>query len=109
MFVQMKKWIVTEGNSDKILEKFAQRKSKPSMIDSRDGFIGRKILVKKVRRGEEEVIMMVRWESEEAIKAWEKSPEHIASHKAKIAAGDSKREQPDYVISQERGHYYTVD
>lgn len=109
MFIQKKKWIVTEGNSDKILEKFKQRKEKPSMIESREGFIGREILVKKVRRGEEEVIMMVRWESEEALKAWEKSPEHIAGHKAKIAAGNARPEQPEYVISIERGLYYTVD
>ena len=39
--------------------------------------------MKNVRRGEEEVIMIVRWESEEAWKAWEKSPEHIAGHKEK--------------------------
>ena len=109
MFVQMRKWIVTEGNSDKILEKFKKRSDKPSLLESREGFIGREILVKKVRRGEEEVIMMVRWESEEAWKAWEKSPEHIAGHKAKIAAGNAKPEKPDYVISMDRGMYYVVD
>ena len=109
MFVQMRKWVVSEGNSDKIIEKFMKKKDKPSILESREGFIGREILVKKVRRGEEEVIMIVRWESEEAWKAWEKSPEHIAGHKAKIAAGNAKPELPDYVISTDHGLYYTVD
>ena len=111
MFVQMRKWVVTEGNSDKVIERFTRRKNpdKPSLLESREGYIGREILVKKVRRGEEEVMMMVRWESEEAWKAWEKSPEHIAGHKAKIAAGNPKPELPDYVISTDRGLYYTVD
>ena len=110
MFIQMRKWVVMEGNSEKVIERFTKRKdsNKPSILESREGYIGREILVKKVRRGEEEVIMMVRWESEEAWKAWEKSPEHIAGHKAKIAAGNAKPELPDYVISTDRGLYYTV-
>nr|WP_053583491.1 antibiotic biosynthesis monooxygenase [Lysinibacillus contaminans] len=37
-----------------------------------------------VRRGEEEVVMIVRWESEEAWKAWGKSPEHIAAIKIRL-------------------------
>ena len=109
MFVQMRKWVVTEGNSEKVLERFKKRGDKPSIIETMPGFIGREILVKKVRRGEEEVIMMVRWESEEAWKNWEKSPEHIAGHKAKIAAGNAKPTPPEYVISMEHGNYYTVE
>ena len=34
-------------------------------------------MVKRARRGDEEVVMLVRWESEEAWKNWEKSPEHF--------------------------------
>lgn len=109
MFVQMRKWVITEGNSDKIIEKFTKKKDKPSIIEAMPGFIGREILVKKVRRGEEEVIMMVRWESEEAWKNWEKSPEHIAGHKKKIAEGKGKPERPEFVISMEHGAYYVVN
>lgn len=75
MFIQLRKWIVTEGNADKILERFKRKpEDGPSLIEQREGFIGRELLVKKTRRGDEEVIMLVRWESEEAWKAWEKAP-----------------------------------
>ena len=73
MFVQIRKWTITEGNSDKIIERFRKKPDKgPSLIEQREGFIGRELLVKNVRRGEEEVVMIIRWESEEAWKAWEK-------------------------------------
>ena len=74
MFVQIRKWTVTEGNSDKIVERFSRKPDQgPSKLEQREGFIGRELLVKNVRRGEEEVVMIIRWESEEAWKAWEKS------------------------------------
>ena len=67
MFVQIRKWVVTEGNADKVIERFKKKPGDgPSLLEQREGFIGREILVKNVRRGEEEVIMMVRWESEDA-------------------------------------------
>ncbi|MFC6333370.1 antibiotic biosynthesis monooxygenase family protein [Paenibacillus septentrionalis] len=108
MFVQMRKWVVTEGNSDKILKRFKKKpEDGPSLIEQREGFLGRELLVKKTRRGDEEVIMMVRWESEEAWKAWEKSPEHIAGHRAKLK--DGKPPQPEYIVSMEHGGYIVVD
>ena len=110
MFVQMRKWVVTEGNADKIIERFKKKTGDgPSLLEQREGFVGREILVKNVRRGEEEVIMMVRWESEEAWKAWEKSPEHIAGHKKKIQEHGGKPPQPEYVISVESGKYTVVE
>lgn len=109
MFIQLRKWIVTEGNADKILERFKRKpEDGPSLVEQREGFVGRELLVKKTRRGDEEVIMLVRWESEEAWKAWEKSPEHIAGHRAKLKDG-GKPAQPDYVISMEHGAYYVVE
>lgn len=110
MFVQMRKWTVTEGNSEKVLERFRRKTDQgPSLIEQREGFIGREILVKNVRRGEEEVIMIVRWESEEAWKAWEKSPEHIAGHKAKIKENGGKPPRPEYILNMEHGNYTVVE
>lgn len=106
MFVQIRKWIITEGNSDKILERFKKKSDEPTLIEKQPGFIGRELLVKKVRRGDEEVVMMVRWESEEAWKNWEKSPEHIAGHKARLKDGKPKNEE--FIISMEHGHYTVV-
>ena len=110
MFVQIRKWTITEGNSDKILGRFRKNPNQgPSLIEQREGFISRELLVKNVRRGEEEVLMIIRWESEEAWKAWEKSPEHIAGHKAKIKEHGGKPPKPEYVISMEHGSYTVVD
>lgn len=110
MFVQIRKWTVTEGNADKILERFRKKPNQgPSLLEQREGFISRELLVKNVRRGEEEVVMIIRWESEEAWKAWEKSPEHIAGHKKQIAEHGGKPPKPEYVIAMEHGNYTVVE
>lgn len=108
MFVQIRKWIVTEGSGEKVLERFAKKPNQePSLVEKQPGFIGRELLVKKVRRGDEEVVMIIRWESEEAWKNWEKSPEHIAGHKARLK--DGKPEKPEYIIAMEHGNYTVVN
>jgi heme oxygenase (staphylobilin-producing) len=110
MFVQIRKWTVTEGNADKIIERFKKKPDQgPSLMEQREGFLGRELMVKNVRRGEEEVLMIVRWESEEAWKAWEKSPEHIAGHKSKIKEHGGKPPKPEYVIAMEHGSYTVVE
>lgn len=68
MFVQLRKMTVSEGNSEKVVERF----SKAGILEEQEGFVDLKVLVKKVRRGEEEVIILVTWESEEYWKQWEK-------------------------------------
>jgi len=100
MFIQMKRFTVTEGNGHLIVEKFSK---KGGLLSAQPGFIDKKVLVKKVRRGEEEVILMITWNSEEDWKNWEKSPEHIAGHKAKLG---QPKEKPEYVISVDAGLYY---
>lgn len=96
MFVQLRKTVVKEGYADQVVNRF----SKEGIIEKQDGFIDLTVMVKKVRRGVEEVVVMVRWESEEHWKAWEKSPEHIAGHKARLG-----QPKPDYIISTEGGLY----
>lgn len=100
MFVQIKRIVVKEGNATKVIERFT-KKSSPSLVEQQPGFIGREILLKKVRRGDEEVLIMIRWESEEAWKNWEKSPEHIAGHKANIG-----KPKPDYIIESSQDLYF---
>lgn len=108
MFVQMRRFVVTEGNADKILDRFTRKPDQgPSLVEQQPGFIGREILVKKVRRGDEEVVMIIRWESEEAWKNWEKSPEHIAGHKARLKEG--KPTQPEYIIETSHANYIVVE
>ena len=98
MFVQMKKFIVTEGNSDKMVERF----SKKGILQEQEGFVEQTIMVKKVRRGDEEVIVQTKWESEEKWKQWEKSDAHIAGHKARLG-----KPKPEHIISSE-GSVYEV-
>lgn len=101
MFIQIKRMVVTEGNADKVIERFGAKKDSPSLLEQQPGYIDKQVLVKKVRRGDEEVLIMVRWESEEAWKNWEKSPKHIAGHKAN--AGKPK---PDWVVESGQDVYY---
>lgn len=96
MFVQLRKMTVSEGNSEKVVERF----SKAGILEEQEGFVDLKVLVKKVRRGEEEVIILVTWESEEYWKQWEKSDAHIAGHKANL-----NQPKPDYILNTEVGKY----
>ncbi|MGD6846051.1 antibiotic biosynthesis monooxygenase [Rossellomorea aquimaris] len=98
MFYQIKSLAVKEGTSSKVVERF----SGEGLIEKQPGFIDLKVLVKKVRRGDEEVIVMIQWESEADWKNWEKSTEHIAGHKA--SAGKHK---PDHILESSQ-HVYEV-
>jgi heme oxygenase (staphylobilin-producing) len=96
MFVQMKTITVTEGNSDQVVNRFGGE----GIIEKQAGFIDLSVMVKKVRRGDEEVVVMIRWESEEYWKKWEKSEAHIAGHKANLG-----KPKPEYIVNSEGGLY----
>ncbi|MGE7876725.1 antibiotic biosynthesis monooxygenase [Peribacillus muralis] len=96
MFVQMRKTVVKEGNSDQVVKRF----SAEGVIEKQEGFIDLSVMVKKVRRGDEEVIIMIKWESEEHWKQWEKSEVHIAGHKANLG-----KPKPEYIVSSEGALY----
>jgi len=96
MFYQVKRMVVTEGSSEKVLSRF----QRDGLIEKQPGFLNLQVLQKKVRRGDEEVLIMVNWESEAAWKNWEKSPEHIAGHKAN--AGKPK---PEHIIESSQNVY----
>lgn len=96
MFVQLKTITVTAGNAEQVVKRF----SGEGIIEKQEGFIDVTVMVKKVRRGNEEVIVMIRWKSEEYWKQWEKSEVHIQGHKAKLG-----KPKPDYIISSEGGLY----
>ncbi|WP_285768419.1 antibiotic biosynthesis monooxygenase [Peribacillus sp. SI8-4] len=96
MFVQMRKTVVKEGNSGQVVKRF----SAEGVIEQQEGFIELSVMVKKVRRGDEEVIIMIKWESEEHWKQWEKSEVHIAGHKANLG-----KPKPEYIVSSEGALY----
>ncbi|TRZ38368.1 antibiotic biosynthesis monooxygenase [Niallia circulans] len=90
MFVITRTMIVKEGTSDLVVNKFSQG----GIVEEQEGFVDVSVYVKKVRRGDEEVLLIFRWESEEAWKNWEKSPAHIEGHRKNIG-----KPKPDHIIS----------
>lgn len=69
MFVQLRKMTVKEGHADKVIERF----SAEGIIEKQEGLIDVTVLEKNVRRGDEEVVVMIRWQSEDHWKQWEKA------------------------------------
>jgi heme oxygenase (staphylobilin-producing) len=96
MFIQMRTVTVKEGHADQVVERFSQ----PGIVETMPGFIDISVLVKRTRKEDEEVIIMARWESEEAWKNWEKSDAHIQGHKE-----NRGKQPPDYVISSTHALY----
>ncbi|SEN95934.1 heme oxygenase (staphylobilin-producing) [Mesobacillus persicus] len=96
MFVQMRKMVVTEGNAEQVVSRFGGE----GLVEKQEGFIDTHVMVKKVRRGDEEVVILTRWESEDHWKQWEKSDAHIAGHKAKLG-----KPKPEYMVSSEGAVY----
>lgn len=91
MLIQTRTIIVTKGNADKVVERF----SKPNALDEMAGLLDISVMVNKSKKEDtEEVVAMIRWESVEAWKNWEKSDAHIQGHRE--SRGQPK---PEFVIS----------
>lgn len=99
MFVQIKSIIVAEGHGEKIVERFAGK----GLIEQQSGFIDLSVLKKKKRRGDEEFLIMIRWESEEDWKAWETSEAHLAGHKAERGKPSSS-----YIMEGKQDVYHVL-
>ncbi|QOK26591.1 antibiotic biosynthesis monooxygenase [Cytobacillus oceanisediminis] len=99
MFIQLKTITVKEGHSNKLVERFGGE----GIIEEQPGFIDLNVLKKKQRSGDEEVAIMIRWESEGAWKAWETSDVHIAGHKA-----NRGKPKPEYIIDSRQDVYHSL-
>ncbi len=66
-----------KGNVDKVVERF----SREGILDEREGLIDITVMTNKRSKETEEVVVNICWESEEAWKNWEKSPEYIQGHR----------------------------
>lgn len=97
MFYQIKRMLVKEGSSSQVIDRFSK---KGMLIESQPGFIDKQVMVKKRTRGNEEVMVMIRWQSEGDWKNWEKHPDHIAGHKAKVG-----KPRPEYLIESSQDLY----
>jgi heme oxygenase (staphylobilin-producing) len=96
MLVQTRTIVVEPGNTDKVVERF----SGPGPLDEREGLLDITVMVNKKAKEHEEVVVTIRWESIEAWKNWEKSPEHINGHRQ-----NRGQSAPDYVISTDVNFY----
>ncbi|MFC4601250.1 antibiotic biosynthesis monooxygenase [Cohnella hongkongensis] len=90
MLIQTRTIVVQKGSADKVVERF----SREGILDEREGLIDITVATNKRSKETEEVLVIIRWESEEAWKSWEKSPEHIEGHR-----NSRGQTPPDYVIS----------
>ncbi|MET3942314.1 heme oxygenase (staphylobilin-producing) [Paenibacillus sp. PvP094] len=90
MLIQTRSMVIEKGHSDKVLERF----SGPTPVVDMPGLIDFSVMVNKKSKEHEEVMVMIRWESEEAWKNWEKSDAHIQGHRNKRG-----QEKPEYLIS----------
>ncbi|WP_310144557.1 antibiotic biosynthesis monooxygenase [Paenibacillus amylolyticus] len=90
MLIQTRSMIIQKGYSDQVVERW----SGPSPIMEMPGLIDFSVMVNKRNKEQEEVLVIIRWESEEAWKNWEKSDVHIKGHREK-----KSQEKPDYLIS----------
>jgi heme oxygenase (staphylobilin-producing) len=100
MFYQIKRILVKEGHSSQVVERFSK---KGMLIEQQPGFLDKQVLVKKSRRGDEEVMVMISWQSEQDWKNWEKHPDHIAGHKAKIS-----QPKPDHILESSQDVYEVI-
>ncbi|GKU79460.1 antibiotic biosynthesis monooxygenase [Paenibacillus sp. L3-i20] len=90
MFIQIRTIVVHPGNAEQVAGRFGEA----GHIDTMPGLIDRTVMVSRKNKDSEEVIAMIRWESEDAWKNWEKDPVHLAGHRENRGA-----ETPSYLIS----------
>lgn len=96
MFANMLKVVVKEGHGEEMVKQYSARRK---ILSQQEGFVDLKVM-KNQSRGDEEILVIAFWESKEAWKNWEKSPTHLAAHKA--AAGKPK---PDFILSHEGARF----
>ncbi|SDD12645.1 heme oxygenase (staphylobilin-producing) [Paenibacillus sp. UNCCL117] len=96
MWVEALTIVVQEGFSDQVVHRFSQE----AAVEKAPGFVDLSILVKKARKGEEEIIVMIRWESEEAWKQWEVSEPHLEGHRREREHG-----KPEFVLRSSSSVY----
>ncbi|WP_166239822.1 antibiotic biosynthesis monooxygenase [Paenibacillus turpanensis] len=91
MLIQTRTIVVQAGNADQVVERFTQ----PGPMDEMEGLVDKTVMVNRRKQDDhEEVVVMIRWESIDAWKNWEKSDAHIQGHR------DSKgKTPPEFVVS----------
>lgn len=92
----MRSIVVEKGNSEQVVHNFGQE----GHIDGMEGLVDIHIMVNRKTKESEEVVIMIRWESEEAWKNWEKDPVHLAGHR-----NNKDEKRPEYIIESSVNMY----
>lgn len=96
MLIQTRTIVVKSGHADQVLERF----TKESPMDAMEGLIDKTVMVNRKKQEVDEVMVMIRWESVDAWKNWEKSDAHIQGHRQ-----NKGKPLPEYVISSSVNMY----
>lgn len=96
MFIQLKTIRVEHGYAETMIERFAGE----GIIEQQLGFVDLSVLKKKRTRGDEEVVILIRWESEKDWKAWETSDVHLAGHRERRG-----QPAPSYILDSSQVYY----
>ncbi len=96
MFIETLTITVKEGFSDQVVQRF----SREAAVEKSPGFVDLSVLVKRARKGEEEVVVLIRWDSEGSWKQWEVSEPHLEGHRREREHG-----KPDFVLSSKSSVY----
>ena len=78
MFLVTRTLTLQKGFADSYVE----RLSRHGLVNEFPGFVRKEVLVNRVSHEFDVVRVMMYWRSKEDHMAWEKSPQHIAQHKA---------------------------
>ena len=98
MFVMIRTFSIAKGSSSKMIERLNQ----PSPVEKASGLISKSVLT-SLKPGEvEKVLVQIVWESKDAFLAWERSPEHLAMHRAKA-------ERPDFILEVKVESYTLIN
>lgn len=90
MFVMTRTIEVEKGYSDQVVSRFSEE----SPMHEMDGLIDVSVMVNKKSKEIDEVVVIIRWESQEAWKNWEKSDAHIAGHRNRQG-----QQPPSYILN----------
>jgi heme oxygenase (staphylobilin-producing) len=96
MHIEMLTIVVQEGYADQVAARFTA----PAEVEKAEGFVDLSVMAKRASKGEEEVIVMIRWASEAHWKAWELSEPHLEGHRR-----ERERGKPPFVVSSKSAVY----
>ncbi|TLS48936.1 antibiotic biosynthesis monooxygenase [Paenibacillus antri] len=96
MYIEMLTIVVQEGFAEQVAARFTA----PAEVEKAEGFLDLSVMAKRPSKGEQEVIVMIRWSSEAHWKAWEVSEPHLEGHRR-----ERERGKPPFVVSSKSAVY----